>query len=570
MREPRDAPSIAPAGGRVNGDSGAEVRGCEVCYGPMAARRQRYDRGERSTGGDFVDTTDLTSRLEQTAIPSGAAEVLRQRLAQASGAQDLARLRRALDLPWDGAAAERPRLDELHDSLVSGAALPESAADLIIDYLAVRERQLAAGAEAAGPRPLLCLAGPSGVGKSHVARRVAASLGLPLEIVALDRLASKERLFGGAEAPGAIMRAVERRGSGEIALLLENLGGEKGGSASPLALSNALTDAEALRQFRDRFFDVPFDLSRMLVMATTRWLPDVDPVWRERLDVVELAGYLDDDKVEIARDSLLPAVLAEYQAPPDDLIIEDEALSALVRSYTEEPGVAALDGLVRRLVRRALSRRAMDGGADGQVIAIENLAATIGRPARLSLRRRGRDVPGLAAAAVVRSSGGVLGRLEAVQMPGRGVIRVLDTAGADVSRQYAIMPSYVRSRLSALEVSARSLEEFDTDLLLPANQLPGDEGSLAIAAAIAMVSLMRDRPADAELLAIGGMSAHGRVRSARGVHAKVLAAHRGGIRRVLLPRQNEHDLDSLPARLHDAITFIPIEDAGQAINVALR
>ena len=533
-----------------------------------------------------MNTTDLAAQIAGTSMPDDVAATLRRRLDSLDGSLEAGdRLGRTLGLPWAAASAPRPQFADLHSSLVEELFAPEEVADLLCDHLVVRERQLTAAPDASGLRALLCLAGPPGVGKSHVAHHIADQLGLPLATVRLDRLGSADELFGNAEAPGEIMGAVERLGQSEIVLLLEELdaiGGEwpiartsgqtasGSWSACRAALLSLLTDSLARQQFRDPYFDVPFDLSRVLVIATARWLPDIPPRERGRLDIVEMAGYVDDDKVVIARDSLAPAMLHDYNVPTDDVTFDDDALAALVRSYTIEPGVDELDGLVRKVVRRALTRRALRGESSPLAIAIEDLGPTVGRPTRLSINRRRRETPGLTAGVVVRRGGGVLGHIEAVHMPGAGRIRILDSMGADLTSRYTVVPSYVRSRLSDLGVSARSLEEFDTDLLLPASELPDDEGALAIAAAIAMISLKRDRAADPEFLAIGGMTAHGHVRRAEGVHAKILAAHRGGIRRVVLPRQNEHDLDGIPAQLHDAITFIPIDEAGQGINVALR
>ena len=533
-----------------------------------------------------MNASDLASRLAESPAPEGVATALRRRLDSLDGSLDGEdRLGRALNLPWKATSIARPQFGELHSRLMDELFVTDEVADLLCDHLVVREHQLTSAPDASGPRALLCLVGPPGVGKSHIAHEIAEQLGLPLATIRLDRLGSPDELFGNERSPGEIMGAIERLGQSEIVLLLEEVDAIGGGwptastpgqaisdrwTTARAALLAALTDAGARRTFHDPFYDVPFDLSRVLVITTARWLPDIPPLERGRLDIVQLAGYVDDDKVAIARDSLAPAMLREYNVETDDLTIEDDALAALVRSYTAEPGVDQLDGLLRQVVRRALTRRALRGETDPVSIVIEDLGATVGRPTRLGLHRRRRETPGMTSGAVVRRSGGVLGQIEAVQMPGAGRIRILDTAGADLTGRYAIVPSYVRSRLSDLSVSARSLEEFDTDLLLPASDLPGDEGSLGIAAAIAMVSLMRDRAADPEFLAIGGMTAHGHVRRAHGVQAKILAAHRGGIRRVVLPRQNEHDLDSIPAPLHDAITFIPIDEVGQGINVALR
>ena len=505
-------------------------------------------------------------------VPQNVSRSLRRRIdALDSDTKDAERVKRTLDLPWSAASADPVSLASLHSSLISKLFVPEHVSDLLIDHLVIWERLIEAGPTAMGQRRLLCVTGPPGVGKSRMSHHIAEELGLPVKSIALDRLTSTAEFFGSNEEPGALMGAIEHLDQAEVVIVLKGIDSFCSRvNPAPLAMFNTLTNITALNQFNDPFFDVPFDVSRVLFIATASWMPDIPTSMHDFLDVLELDGYVDDDKITIARESLLPDILREYSLASDDVQIDLDALSTLVRSYTAEPGVRALDEIVRRIVRRALSRRALRGGTESLSIGVDDLAATIGRPSQLGPRRHRRDVPGLTAGAVVRRNGGILGQIEAVQMPGSGRIRILDTDGIDLTSRYAVVPSYVRSRLSELGVSARSLEEFDTDLLLPASELPGDEDSLAIASAITIVSLMRDRPVDNEIVAIGGMTVHGQVRRAYGVRPKILAAHRAGIRRVLLPRQNEHDLSSIPSHLHDSITFIPIDNAGQAINVALR
>jgi len=519
-----------------------------------------------------VDTTELTSKLDRISLPQNVSSSLRRRInALDKDTKDAERLKRALGLPWCTAPAERVSLTNLRSSLNSKLFVPENISDLLIDHLVVRDLQIEAGPMAMGQRRLLCITGPPGVGKSRISHHIAETLHLPIKNISLDHLTSAEEFYGSNEKPGALMEAIEHLDQAEVVLVLEGIDSFCSRMHSPpLAMINALTNITSLNQFTDPFFDVPFDVSRVLFIATANWMPDIPASMHDSLDVVELDGYIDDDKITIAKEALLPEILGEYKLASDEVQIDHDALGALVRSYTSEPGVRALGEIVRRIVRRALSNRALRGSTESLSIGIDDLAATIGRPPQLGLRTQRRDLPGLAAGAVVRRTGGILGQIEAVQMPGSGRIRILDTEGVDLTSQYAVVPSFVRSRLSELGVSARSLEEFDTDLLLPASELPGDEDSLAIASAITIVSLMRDKPVDTEIVAIGGMTVHGRVRRADGVRPKILAAHRAGIRRVLLPRQNEHDLASIPSRLHDSITFIPIDNAGQAINIALR
>ena len=468
--------------------------------------------------------------------------------------------------------------------------VPEHSADQIIDHLVIREHQMLTEQVSHGPRPILCLVGQPGVGKSRLAEYIGTHLGRDVHSVELGRLTSSNGLLGSADPPGIIKQAVSQLHNASGALVLQNIDAlDENWRPSPTTFLQNLSQLQTLKQFDDGSSNNPIDLSQVLFIATGRWLSEsTHGRTLECLDVVEINGHLDDDKIKIARDTLLPAILQEYGFSPEAVQLDEDTIGTLVRSYTEEAGIVELERLLRHIVRRSISREIPVRPEASILVTVEALAQIIGRPRSGSgSRRRRRDVPGLTFGSVVTPTGGLLDDVEAVQMPGSGKIRVFENWGAlltsehhfESDRQtvsgayekpYEVLESYIRSHLSELGISTRSLEEFDVHVSIPSNPLPQDAGSLAIAATIATISVLLDRSVDTEILAIGGMTGHGRICRTYGTGAKILAAHRGGIRRVLLPRENEHELGNIPAVLHDAITFIPVEDVGQAIAVALR
>ncbi len=519
-----------------------------------------------------VIADDLRARTADGTLPERVAEALKDRLEAA--AQDEAEQKavaRASTLPWKRTAASATVPEEVARVLHEQLQLTPRAAQLITEHVAVHDAQTARGEPARATQPLLCLTGPVGVGKSAIAARLAATLERELQVVDLPRLGSADEFLGSATAPGALMRAVERAGTTQVVVVLEGL--DRMGArwtSDPYALVHHLTDPQRRRAFRDPYFGVPFDLSGVLLIATAGWVQELPNELQRQLDAVEIEGYIDVQKVAIAREAIVPRVLADYNAAAGRIAFPDETLEALIRTYTCEPGVAELERLVRRIVRRTLTR---DVGAEpppSVTVTHESLHELLGRAPMLAGRTRHAERAGAAGVLMVGSKGGAYAAVEAVHMPGVGRIMVSGTDGSDRAARVGPVASLVRSRLGDFQIPARFLEEFDTHLMLPVNGIPGDEAAAGLAATIAFVSLMRDRPADQELAATGVVTLHGRILPTLGVRHKMLAAHRAGVRRVLLPRGSESELDDLPARVHDDITFIPVDDVAQALHVALR
>ena len=305
---------------------------------------------------------------------------------------------RALELPWGPGPMAGVRLAEVHRTLTESLHLSARASDPIVAHLAVRQAQAARAEPAAAPLALLCLAGPRGVGTTTITRGLAAALSRPAEVIELAQLESAADFFGREAAPGALMRAVERAGSSDAVVILEGL--DQFGSrwqSDPYALVYALTEPTRLRACCDPYFGVPFDCSPALMIATARWTHELPEAVRDRLDIVEAEGYVEADKLAIARDSVVPSVLAEYNVPPERLAFDDGALLMLIRSHTSAARLAQLEGLVRRVIRRVLTRWALDGDAEAaERVGGDNLADYAGRPPILTGRVRQAQRPGVA------------------------------------------------------------------------------------------------------------------------------------------------------------------------------
>ncbi len=519
--------------------------------------------------GNTLQPVDLRTRLAETELPDEVAQTLSARLENSNASAGS--VARAIALPWACADGQPPALAAVQHALDSDHFAPPPAAAAVVEHIAAHHARTAATASSGAPLSLLCLSGPKGVGKTAAARSIARALGRPLEVIDLAQLNSAAEIWRREGQPGALMSAVERAQSAEAVVVLAGLGraAERWGDKLS-ALLALLTDARRRASVSDPFFGVPFDLSRLLVIVTCRWTQALAPSDLLALDVAEIPGYLSAQKVELARRTLIPQALADHGLAADALTFDHNTLRVLVQTYTDEAGVARLDALLRQVIRKTLVAHALGDDSAPAVIQTEHLYDLAGRPPAPVRRERTAQRRGRTAALVVDDQGGRHGLVSAVLMPGPGRVTMIDAADTDISNRLATVVAVVRSRLSDLGVSARFMQEFEMHVHVPTNTLAGDMASAGLAVAIAIVSLARDRQVDPELAATGSLSIEGRIESTSGIAPKMLAAHRAGVRRVLLPRGNERDLDDLPTQIHDDITFIPVDDIAQALQVALR
>lgn len=505
-------------------------------------------------------------------MPGEVARTLSDRLGNPARSSARARgVARAIDLPWTRSDTGPPALATIRTALESEHYAPAAAVSTILGHIVAHHARATVREPSKAPLRPLCLCGPDGVRKTAIARSIANALGRPCRIIDLAQLNSAEELWRRNHEPGALMSVIEKVKSADAVVVLAGFDRAVARLRDEAGRMFArLSDADHCANFSDPFFGIPFDLSRLLVIVTSRWPQAFSGVDRGLLAVAEFPGLLTSQKVQTANRTMIPEALVDHGLTADVLSFDENALHVLIESYTEEAGVTHVDELIRKVVRKLVVASTLGEKTMPSVIQSEHLFELAGRPPAFPKIDRKSQHRGRTNVLVVDEHGGHRGQASAVLMPGPGVVTIYDSTGTDISERLSMVPAVVRSRLSDLGVSARFMQEFEMQVAVPSNPLAGDETSTGLAAAISIVSLARDRPVDPELAATGTLAVDGRIEPTLGVSHKVLAAHRTGVRRVLLPRGNERDLDELPPQVHDDITFVPVDDIAQALQVALR
>jgi len=482
------------------------------------------------------------------------------------------------DLPWSVETedkldlhAARVVLDEDHHDL-------EKVKDRILEFLAVRK--LAPEAKS----PILCFVGPPGVGKTSLGRSIARAMGREFARASLGGVRDEAEIRGHRRTyvgamPGRILQSLRRAGSRNPVFLLDEidkLGADFRGDPSSALLE--VLDPEQNDSFSDHYLEVAFDLSRVMFIATANTLSSIPPALLDRMEVIELPGYTERDKLAIARRHLVPKQLADHGLGPADVEITDDALDRLVREYTREAGVRNLDrsvaSLVRKVARQVASRRARAGeeGASRLSVDADFVGEALGAPPHLPETAERTTQPGVVVGLAYTSHGGDILFIEATVLPGGKDVRLRVTGQlGEVMRESAEAAlSWVRANAEALDLDPKLLEGCEIHLHVPAGAVPKDGPSAGVTMATALVSALSKRRAHGEVAMTGEISLRGRVLPVGGIKDKVLAAARAGIETVLLPKRNEKDLVDVPEEVRDAVQLRLVDDLREVLDAALE
>jgi ATP-dependent Lon protease len=552
---------------------------------------------------------DLRARLDAAGLPDEArreADRELNRLASiptASPENNMVRtyLEWLADLPWQRVTPDRfdlaytkRVLDEDHHDL-------DRVKDRILEYLAVMQLRAQAEAETAerGPEgpagdeaapetppaavaapvkgPILCLVGPPGVGKTSIAQSTARALGRHFVRMSLGGVRDEAEIRGfrrtyiGAQ-PGRIIQGLRRAGTRNPVFVLDEidkLGADWRGDPSSALLE--VLDPAQNSDFRDHYLDVPFDLSAVLFIATANVLDTVPPALRDRMEVIDLPGYTEDDKVQIARRYLVPRQLRENGLEQTGLRLSDSALRTIVRSYTREAGVRNLEREIATIARKTARRLLMHELRPPIVVGARQIPELLGPPRFQSEVAERSDEVGIATGLAWTPVGGEVLLVEARIVPGKGSIILTGQLG-DVMRESAQAAlTYARSRAQALGLGdADPLADRDLHVHVPGGAVPKDGPSAGITMATAIVSALTRRPVDHSVGMTGEITLRGRVLPIGGLKEKLLAAERAGLRRVLIPRDNRKDLEEVPARVRRVLQITPVGHMDEVLNAALR
>jgi ATP-dependent Lon protease len=416
------------------------------------------------------------------------------------------------------------------------------------------------------------------VGKTSLGQSIADATGRPLVRISLGgvhdeaELRGHRRTYVGA-LPGRIVHALKKAKVKNPVLLLDEI--DKLGASwrgSPEAAMLEILDPEQNKAFVDHYLELQFDLSEVLFICTANDLSGLSPPLRDRLEIIELSGYTPDEKIAIARSHLLPKQLREHAIEGDALTITDEALSAIVRDYTREAGVRQLNRELTKLCRALALEvaRAADGKVPKLHVDVADLAKYLGKIRFFSEVAERTSVPGVATGLAWTPVGGDILFIETSRMPGKGSVEITGQLGDVMKESAKAALSYVRSHAEELGVDVSHLDKEDLHIHVPAGGVPKDGPSAGVTMFTALTSLLSGRRVRSDTAMTGECTLRGRVLPVGGIKAKVLAAHRAGIRRVILPQKNARDLEEVPKEAREALEILLVEDMSQVIAAALE
>lgn len=497
------------------------------------------------------------SRLEKQPFGSAEASVLRNYL-------DV-----CLELPWTKKTKERVSVDAARKLLDTEHYGLEKVKERILEFMAVK--QLAP--ELKGQ--ILCLVGPPGVGKTSVAMSMAHALNRKLGRISLGGVHDEADIRGHRKTyigamPGRIINAVKQADSKNPLLLLDEidkLGNDQRGDPGAALLE--VLDGEQNNEFRDHFIELPFDLSDVLFVTTANTTETIPRPLLDRMEIIELSSYTDEEKLRIAKNHLLPKEMKRHGMQKKQLQVTDDAIREVIVSYTRESGVRVLERKLGALCRKAAMRMVSENVKSIRITGdqIENyLGVRKFHPERRGKENRVGVVNGLAWTSV----GGTMLEVEANVIPGTGKIEITGNLG-DVMRESALAAfTYIRSRATQLGVAPTFYKESDLHVHFPEGGVPKDGPSAGITMAVAMVSALTDTPVRADVAMTGEITLRGRVLPIGGLREKSMAALRNGIHTVLIPSENKLDLEEIDQTVRSALHFIPVEHVDQVLAYALE
>ncbi len=483
-----------------------------------------------------------------------------------------------LELPWTvktedstDISAARAVLDADHHGL-------DEVKDRMVEYLAVRARRAARGLEVVGGRgsgAVLVLAGPPGVGKTSLGESVARALGRKFVRVALGGVRDEAEIRGHRRTyvgalPGRIVRAVKEAGSMNPVVLLDEI--DKVGAdfrGDPAAALLEVLDPAQNHTFRDHYLDLDLDLSDVLFIATANVMETIPGPLLDRMELITVDGYTEDDKVAIARDFLVPRQLERNALTADEVTITEEALREIAANYTREAGVRQLERLIAKALRKAATRLSEGAVAEPLTVGLGDLKDYLGRPRFTPDSVERTAVPGVATGLAVTGAGGDVLYIEANAAEGERSLTLTGQLGDVMKESAQIALTYVRSHLEEIGIEPKMLDR-NIHIHFPAGAVPKDGPSAGVTMVTALVSLALDRQVRGDVGMTGEVTLNGRVLPIGGVKQKLLAAQRAGLKTVFIPARNEPDLDEVPAEVLAALDVRPVADVAEILAYAIE
>jgi ATP-dependent Lon protease len=531
----------------------------------------RQIQKELGDEGGSDDVAELGEAIAKAGMPPDIEEHARkelkrlERMNEASGEYSMARtyLDTLIALPWSKLDDESIDITRARNILDADHYGLEKIKKRIVEYLAVRKLN------PEGRSPILCFVGPPGVGKTSLGQSIARSLGLKFQRTSLGgthdeaEIRGHRRTYIGA-LPGNVIQALRKAGTRNPVLMLDEIDklgrGIQGDPASALL---EVLDPEQNSTFRDNYLGVPFDLSKVLFIATANQLDTIPGPLRDRMEIIELTGYTEEEKVEIGRRYLVRRQLEANGLKPEQVTVTDEALRHIARDYTREAGCRNLEREIGAVLRNVAVRIA-EGKAESARIDADAVREILGAPRFENEVAMRVSVPGVATGLAWTPVGGDILFIEATRIPGKGALILTGQLGDVMKESAQAAMSLVKSQSEALGLDPALFEKSDIHVHVPAGAIPKDGPSAGVAMYTALVSLLTGRTVRNDVAMTGEISLRGLVLPVGGIKEKTVAAHRAGIRTVLLPARNHKDLEDIPESVKKDVEFVWLERVEEA------
>ncbi len=538
-------------------------------------REIQEEIGESDAGMREVD--ELHEKLEGAELPEEAYEQAMREIRRLSAlpqhAPDRHLIRTYLewlaDLPWSIETDDNLDLRRAREVLDADHHGLDPIKNRILEFLAVRK--LAPDSHA----PILCFVGPPGVGKTSLGRSIARSMGRKFARASLGGVRDEAEIRGHRRTyvgamPGRIIQSLKRAGSRNPIFILDEidkLGSDFRGDPSSALLE--VLDPEQNHEFSDHYIECTFDLSRVLFIATANTLSTIPPALLDRMEVIELSGYTEEEKIEIGRTHLIPRQLEAHGLTEENIELNDSALQKVVAQYTREAGVRNLERFLASLMRKSAHRIATEGLKSRVCIDTAFVSESLGAPPHLPEMAERTRMPGVAVGLAVTAHGGDILFIEAASMRGGKGIRLRLTGQlGDVMRESAEAAlSWVRSHARELGLGPEAFAAGEIHLHVPAGAVPKDGPSAGIALVTAIVSALSNRHARSLVAMTGEISLRGRILPVGGIKGKLFAASRAGIETIVMPRRNEKDLREVPKEVRDSLEIHLVDTIEEALAV---
>jgi ATP-dependent Lon protease len=543
-----------------------------------------------------MEIEELRTKINEAGMPEEAEKEALRELSRLEklppAAAEYGVIRTYLDwltsLPWSVVTDDtldiphaRQVLDEDHYDL-------DRIKERILEYLSVRKLRLERVAEREEQElhpqdfirreregVILCFVGPPGVGKTSLGQSIARALGRKFIRMSLGGVRDEAEIRGHRRTyigamPGRIIQTIRRASSKNPVIMMDEvdkIGADWRGDPSSALLE--VLDPEQNREFRDHYLDVPFDLSQVMFITTANILDTIPGPLRDRMEILTLSGYTEEEKIHIARGYLVPRQIRENGLRASEISFSDEALRTIIRDHTREAGVRSLERQIGAVCRK-IATQVAEGHTESVEVGAEEIPEYLGKPVYFFEAAERCDLPGVATGLSVTAVGGDILFIEATKMPGQKGLTITGQLGDVMKESAQAALSYVRSQADRLGFDRDFFNTNDIHIHVPAGAVPKDGPSAGVTIATALTSLLTGRPVRADVGMTGEITLRGQVLPVGGIKEKALAAHRAGLRTVIIPKRNEKDLEDLPADVRDDMKFVLVERVDEVLETALR